>query len=649
MPAAVVIIWAASSLFFAVAVGFKFKSLNNSFIDGRLARFFLGFALSPFLLGALIAASSLFGALRSGLAPAGVVCAAALVLCLSAYFSRREREAVPAKPTRMAEAGWIGIGAAIALCFLAVGSMPFIARSGFPILGGDANQYLSEAIDLLRVGSIGNLGSILGTADGRLKGDIHSPVWAAYLAYGLAFTDAAPGYPHDIAARYSILAISLFYLAGAAAVSIVLSKRYWLAIFAVIVACSFSWEEYSYVINYHSRDALRLLAIMCLLASLLAWLRPAIGGQKPGWTVILIAVLIGAATSSSHALALTVTPVAVLAWAITALVGGARFAHVGVVVVSFGVGTILGAHALIITYFSTGALLGDNFFPQSVLRGTEYAAVVDAYNAGRVQAACEFGCLVQAAMSRGGQVTPVLGVLMALAVTIVTIVPQFRQRLVALVGPSRSLHLTFLALLAIGLFPPLLVLADTVGIKLSFLVAANLRYGMQWYVACAVLIAYVLVLCADLGRRLAWRRLFAVALVVPLAAGLFHFVAQARSRMTLEWGNVGTATLDALQKVGAELPAGSCRFATEVDQSSYYLADRAVHLYSQPLRSIFMASSPEQVEAEFRKRGICAVVAYSNFYIASMSDRFPLKALLDDRSRVQKLDAGYLQLFVIQQ
>lgn len=632
--------WLGSVFLLAVAVGAVFLALPKMGITGPWARFLFGFSLTPFIIPVLVLVISFF-------APsAGPHVFLLTILAISATFLALSslRLNIVQWPPASLVVNFVG---AIALggMLIDAGALKGIIQR--PVVGGDATQYLREALEFAKHRDIFQLNSILGSADGQIKGDIHSPIWAIFLSYGLMIFHGLEGAARDFAVGMMFFVINIFLLTAILSISQIINRKTFISIAAIIFISVISWPEYSYSIGYHSRDIFRLLAIVLLLIPLVSWLEPSIRGVRPNAVRISVAIFVAAAAGSSHTLALVAVLGLVAAWAVAAVFSGARPAVIASVVGAFAIGTLIGAHSLIVTYLHTGSLLGDNFFPRTILEGTAYRTVIDAYNAGRLDGACGFGCLAKTTLMHGGAIVPIAASVLSIAVLLLLVFPRIRRAAYDRFGASNFHRMAFLALATVALFPPFMALADAIGVNLSFLIAANLRYNMQWYIVCVVTLAFGLDLLVR-QQRDTWRRgSLMLAASAPYVIALVFFLIGARQQITGQWNQVGSTTIDAMREVRRNLPSGDCRFATEVEQAAYYLAERAVNLYSRPLKPVFMAADPNGVVSELKQRGICAIVAHENFYIAKMDGSLPLKALLLDRSRVEEWGAGYLKVYVL--
>lgn len=138
-----------------------------------------------------------------------------------------------------------------------------------PVIGADANEYLSAALRYASDLRFSSVTLFEGTADGSLIPLMHHPAWIMYLGNALLHTPTAQiGITVDFAARLAFQMTYLYLFAAiiACASAFIKSNKRSLLLSA---ALPLAFSLFSYIYTAASKDAFRLIPLMLLPVILL--------------------------------------------------------------------------------------------------------------------------------------------------------------------------------------------------------------------------------------------------------------------------------------------------------------------------------------------------------------------------------------------
>ncbi len=649
--------WCFQAAIVAVVCGYGLARRADTLPTTILARFFIGVAAFPAALGlwVLVLGFLLPGqnVLLFAYGP-GVVC-----LALGAYWVMGDRAAIvnaigtsliqEVRQFRETPLPQLAALASILVLTFVAGS--FLATQAWqPTAAGDAVQYLNEALHIAHERSSSELLWFRGSADGAIRGDIHSPIWPLYLANALMASLDVLGFPNDVPSRFAFLLCVPTVFIALTAVIITLRPGGWILPLALASGLMAILPEYGFAIAYRSRDSLRLAALVLFMAVLLSLKSAMTGRTRLTPATFAVVALAGAFVSASHAFGSIVGPIILAAWVIAWTWGGAGLRKIVPVASAAMLGLAAGSCTLLASLAVTGTLTGNNITADSVLAGTQYAATFDALHRARVPGYASPLLAWLSAMSIQTRAICLLGAAAALWICAIVLGRKIAGRDTDFphsLGPETL----FLSLGLLGLFGVNAGLFDLPSLRISTWFAMNPRYGLHVYLICIILLSFLggraltgpLRLEADgspPGRislnhsrtpAISWRfRSLAASATIVLVT--FYGVRNVRETWSADFSSL----FDLFRNIRQVMPSDSCRQMTEVEQTIYYLPNPATNLYSQSNRGLFMLDSPGAVVDELDRRGVCAVLGYSNFYLSHFPADSPLKAALEDPTKFNK-------------
>jgi hypothetical protein len=560
--------------------------------------------------------------------------------------------------------------AALTVVFVAIG-YALVMQMSHPTMGGDASQYLLEALHFAKTRTLEDIIWFQGTPDGRVRGDIHSPVWSLYLANALMADFKGLGFPHDCATRLAFILTNITLIAALIAAILSLRSRRSLLITAIALCLFFLIPEYGYLVTYRSRDALRLTALLLLVASFASLIRPVIERAPVYLKTLIWVALAGTVTSASHALGTIIGSIVICAWFSTVALSGGDLKKSAFVALVGGIGIIVGSHTAIAALIVTGSVVGDNVIVSSVLKGTPYFDIMELYHQRRIVESVNPIISWFLSMSWPAFVLSIAGLIAAIGISVLAICGKLRKKKTYSREPERTPEALFLALTLIGLTLIVTGMFDIGGFRLSTWFAMNLRYGMQNYLISALLLSMMvsafvyrrpifmlaaqtrfavgrlgiknkrnfLAICSQLLNREAWNSRALLTMSVTVL-GIMSSAVIAYRTIDTTWHSDFSSYIAMYDTINAYLDDKSCKQLTEVDQSPYYIPNPPIQLFSKTNRAIFDASTPAEVLDYFDAANICIVVQYENFYLAHFPDDTLLKIVINDPLLFETISFG---------
>ncbi len=450
-----------------------------------------------------------------------------------------------------------------------------VADTRAPIVAFDALQYMRQALPLTLSGDASSLIGHEGDDEGTLRGDLHHPAWPAYLAYALQFSPIDAGDPSlDHAAGAAIQICFVLMISGLAVLMLSLhaSIGWPLAVSFLLLV-----PQFDYVVNSFSRDAYRILPVLLLIAVLVR-IRP--GGILPRSHLATVAGL-SALALIGHTLGGFIVVALGSAWGLWYLLGHGRVADVALGAAAMLSGLLAGGLHHFKTLTATGSFTG-GALADDALRGTEYEArLQQLWNVGLPET-LEIFDRVQELVMRDGIGVGVVGLGLAVSVTMVALLRS---------SDSRWRTLLFLALVNLSMFVQFTGLIDWFGYRVSDWFITNKRYVLHWNAVNAVFLAFSVValgwwLVERYGKR-GWVVPVLVSVLFSLGAGTVLDSVWYRNTWGREYpAELLTNVVKAQEQLGTRE-----RLLLEDARWNWYLGNQELLLYTHPTHRLFQATS----------------------------------------------------------
>lgn len=584
------LIFIAALLYVAISFGSFAVSNPKMFPVPAAARFLAGFSLAPHLIGATVLMSFATVPGIPWWAIHGIVLGLATLLLVASRKSWLLR--------RRLRVGF-GVVSRDLLKFLPIAAMGlmlaylfdiFYTNARAPLLAFDALQYAREA---LRLGAFRDMSAWVGqagTADGTFRGDIHHPIYVAYLSWSQRFAPDASVF-HDAAMRVAFQATMLAMLSSLPVIGLALRWRWWS--FAAIPLLLLV-PQFDYVSSNASRDAFRIVPIVLLLALLLrlGWLRLS---RHCACEAVAPIVLLAMFCLMSHTLNGVVVVCLGTGWFLWV---SAKGSWTGGTIVAFGgaLGLLLGSWTYVDAFLHSGSVHGQGVTMYGVLAGTPMLDLIrslDQSAAGGI--ATPTGRIVEA-VTRDGRGIALVAALVSVVI-MAWAVRDWRSRIKSpIVGA---------AIIAIVVAAPVLGVFDIAGNEVSQWFVTNTRYALHWYIFMVVVIMAPLsaIVRERSASRLATNSLHGLIAALCIMATFWTLTGWYRNTWSAQYVDETLANIRT-----AEGLIGDRRLVIEDARWNYYLEEKLVVMYSLPTRSLFTAKSDPEIETALRDLNLAGMV-----------------------------------------
>ncbi|KUL94108.1 hypothetical protein DK26_20670 [Bosea sp. WAO] len=674
MSPALTVAWHLQLVLVGLSVGLIATCLPKAIPLSRSARFVAGVCLAP----SIVALTTIvFAHLvpRSPLRLFAFVPLLVIVPAALASFHFLRPSASLASPGRLVgiRPGSLQITLLGLFAMAGVGSVLYFAGHVFAHnfvrtpSGGDATQYLAQAFHFASHRDGWRIIGGAGLADGSLRGDLHGPFWTAYLASAIAATGARPNGANLAAPGAIIATVPLLLLS----LALLFQRVRGVSPTLLTIILLFSIPGLGYMVSSHSRDAFRLIPLLCLIALFVGCCASPIHSAR---RILPVAASFAAAaffTAGGHSLAIFLVPLTALGGCAALLLSrtqgryrfGQRFRLGLCLGIATGLGAVVGFGHLIVNLVRTGSLSAGNVTSDEVLAGTPYAPLLKLYNDKRVISEDLLHNPILTLFTRDlGPVQQILaycGFSVAIICVVLALVRFIRRR------PSSPVAMILICLSLILIMQSVLFSGwlDFGGHAVSQWLAMNSRYTLQTYVLLSAICALV---ATTAYARLSGRDIAAPgapgerqvpALPIRLAAGAAAAVLvvalslQAKANIGRTFFPIYTPGLrDPIVAFEQKLSGygEDCRYLSEVDQLSYHWARPRLMIFSAVNRELFLLKTAEEIDRYLQRNNICAIAVYSNFIMASMPTGYPFKDYLSDPDYIiNGTDpSSYLWLFV---
>ena len=607
-------LWAALYLathaLLAVGLAGRLLALPRALPAPRLARFFAGLSLAPFASGGWV---MLWAALWPGMPRGALVVglmASALLLCASAARSlpRQVMRAWRRLPPMPGGALTIALVYGALLIALALLGVRLWRNALQPVVAHDALNYLNEALYFLDQRSLSGMLDMRDAADGSVRGTTHGFLFTALLAGALLFTDGAPGFANDLAARLAVQLTVPAMLCGVLALCGVLRRR---GAGALAVLMVLGVAQFEYISHAASRDGFRIVPLLLLVLVL-----STLGAQRV--RLVTLALVAGAAALAftAHTLNVMVIATVTAMWCVVARWQRRGLTQMLIVSAAVGVGIAAMSGRYVASFLASGQLWGElparYGLAGSALDGAwqHLARYADSHALGA-------GDKIMVVLARDGGLLSGVGLVAAAALLVLNARANGR--------PAERLW----ALSCLALIVPLSGLFDWEPYRISDWFVENLRYGLHWYPLLAVTLVACVVhggeSCAGRGRRAA-RGAVVVVLVVAVGYGALAVhtlserwrgdAARAGSRRAL------ASNLELLTTLSRHLAPGQ-RLCLDDFGYGYYLGNHALILGAKLSWPLLRAADAAQAAATLDSLAVGAVVL-RKASIPNWFERLPL-------------------------
>jgi hypothetical protein len=632
-----VLLYLINLLLISLALGSLTFQLPRALPLPGHTRFLIGFCLAPFATGLwmLVLAAVAPGAGRVWFILPPPLLSIGVLLALARRIVPHGRRVL--MKVRLSHR-WTFILTSLAAAGVAgIVLIKLITLAGRPVIGFDALQYLGETYTFAEKRSLASLNGFRDAPDGTRRGDIHGPLWPAFLAHSLLHTgDDHLGYPYDQATRAAFqvtmvyMGLSVLALAGA------LRQPGTGALALILLALA---PQFGSVANSSGRDAFRIIPLM-LLAALLAGLSPARLQRSFPVAAWFFLALFSALSLAGHALGALAVIGLFLAWWAWHLVMKTRWSSLVFAGLAVGAGLILGGTHYIQAYLETGRLMGDQFYNDAALAGTPLEQANQKIEKDRLEGTETLGQRVSLLLARDGYRLSIPGLLAALFTI---------AWLLNLKSPHRRRPIVLFGLTVLASTLPVLGAFDLFGFKFSEWFVRNFRYAVHWYGFAAVLLAGLLTWGRSVAEKSgndrsgrAWRAGFALFTI----SAAFLAIRTVNTSWTIStWEEAGFAEdIAMLQDTLEQLPEGKNLLLDDL-KYNYYLGNRAVLLYSFPTWPLIQARSEGEAGQALDRLKIGSV-ALMEKNISGWWDRIPLYDYLAGLDgQYQKRSNGSLRVY----
>lgn len=566
----------------------------------RLSRFLTGFCLAPFFLALwVLLASVIFPGFSRlfFLLPPSII--AALVLLRHAGSSIRSGGRW-IRRTRNGSAGLLPACLAYACAGVLVFSVlsKLVANGAVPVTGSDAIQYLGYSLRLAQGRSFSSISGHNDSPDGAMIGDMHGPVWHAYLSHAQMTTGINPlGYPNDHAVRVAFQ-ITVVYMLLAVAALAAASGGLGVAPLAIILLLQV--PQYEYISIGSSRDAFRIIPLV-LLAAVLSGLSPSRLRSKLRFAALIPVAALSAFSLAGHTLGGMVVLAIGLAWTIWSLAAGSGWKKIALVLLAMGAGLVMGGTQYIRIYLEVGRLPGAGYLHDMAIKGTPLQEAMDGWNKHRMRGVSEILHKAAALLARDQCRLSLAGLVACLCA--IACRPQFMRR-------KKTLMIPFVGLATLVLALPFTGLLD-IGFDFSGWFIRNVRYSLHWYpfaAVCAAMLLWRAYHRLQAGSRRCLRVMAGTGMAGVILAGTVsaHGVIVSKWRTCPGAEKRISAIVHPLKAVLKLLPPGK-KLLVDSDSLNYYLGNQAIVMYTRPAWDVTLAKDIDQAQDALRALNIGAV------------------------------------------
>lgn len=546
------------------------------------ARFLCGLSLAPHAIGLVVL---LLFATFPGVAWAQVQ---VTVLLLStwgmvagragvAWLVRRLRRAI-VRPGALREA----LPAVAITLVLVVVVSKMAVNAAAPLIAFDALQYAREALQLGSQRDISAWVGHTGNGSGTLRGDIHHPIFPAYLAWSQQFSGAGqPGHASDLALRW---AFQVSFIGLILALPICGLSMRWRAWSAATMAIVLVVPQFAIISDSATRDAFRLVPLVTILVLLL---RLGVMPVRSGKALqTLPAVALGCMLAMmSHTLNGVVLVLTMAGW-VCWMAWLSRWRTVVFGVTAAVCGLVMGGWTYADAFFATGSIHGSGVLMYGALGDSPMLDVLRRLEVADLRGVDTLAGRVREMLLRDGRGFAVIGLVVAAGILFIGVrdrktacTPLFGAAMVAL----------FVALPVVGMF-------DLGSYKVSEWLVTNQRYLLHWYIFLMVPILGALRMLERLPHQ-GIRRWFRVASVPAICAICYLFTLSGWYQN--RWDDQFVSDrVEPIRRVSEVIHPG--RLVLEDARWNYYLDNHHVVMYSTPTRVLFAATTSEEFEQAFR-------------------------------------------------
>lgn len=515
-----------------------------------------------------------------------------------------------------------------------------IQSSYSPVIGADANEYMSAAYLYVQSFQFKDIVLFQGTQSGTLIPLMHHPAWVTYLGNALLYNfTSQTGFPNDFAVRLAIQLTYLYMFAALWGCTRIFTRKK-SSLLSLSLPLLFSL--FSYIYTSSGKDAFRLIPLFLLIPVMIG-ANAALKINLHKGTSITASVCVGAFVMMGHpinALAAVIIVAAVSIWLFcrrefdrnTVLTYGAT-----------ALGALLGSFQMLWALAATGSLMGKSYDMEQLLSGTPYLNNFLNYSAQRLQGTTNYWERLLLILKRDYGLLSIAGFLTAATATVFSTHRLLRYR----EKPSRVFILALIGLLSALMLTDVVQWSNT---RLSEWCVMNIRYTYQLYTFWALLLAICLPHLVDLLQKrgrisgAAGIILVCIYLMLPLKAVQHVMPHYSTHQGSQFWSN--SVVVEEYKQALYLDAATEGRALIDNYYMNYYLQDKALTLFSEAAHPIREAWDEEKLECALDDADISIIIltnALREVYWANT----PLEEyVLDDSYSELMFDGEYICVYL---
>lgn len=472
-----------------------------------------------------------------------------------------------------------------------------------PVVGADANEYLSAALRYVNDLRFCSITLFDGTPDGSLMPLMHHPTWILYLGNALMYTPTAGmGIYVDFAARLAFQMTYIYLFAAIAACTSAIVKNN-NGIMLLSTALPLAFSLFSYIYTASSKDAFRLIPLVLLPIVLLGVEKKFQQGRRD-CKGLLIAFGTGCFVMMGHPINALTAVTIVIAFSIYLLNQKRLFCKQTInLYVATATGALIGSFQIVLAFLKTGSLMGTGYDATALLKDTAYWPNFLEYTKNRLQGTETYWERLFLILKRDGGILSVPAVVGA----VISIVGVF-------ILLKKGKNISEYGYMSIVVFLNSLLLTDIVqwsDTTLSKWCVMNARYTFQIYIFSGIFVAASISKIIENGFRLAFRKRLVITVIlgvyvtIPLAVVCFRMP----QYEPLERYKIANCIVDEYVQVSmcASKFPGS-RVLIDNFYANYYLNDTALTFLSENAILIREAETLEELDQAMEAENISVIM-----------------------------------------
>ena len=512
--------------------------------------------------------------------------------------------------------------------------LTMITDSSFaPVIGADANQYMSEALAFAKEMRITAMNGYRGSLDGSLLANIHHPAWPAYLANAMLYNFKGNlGYPNDVAVRLAIQMTYIYLIAAVLAFSRMIGTKRRAQISIILL---FMYKHIFYVYSSASRDAYRIIAIFVFGTVLFIMNSKIKQNEKIDYGYAIMLFLASSFVMMGHPINAIVAIAIGVSFTIVLIIQK-KFTLNVVKYYSFAIaGALLGSLQMILALINTGKMTGGLIDLDQLFVGTDYYDNYMAYTQSRLLGTVDYFDRIKVILERDNGLLSIIGIICTIIV-MVSCLKKTKEKI-------NALYLS-----AIVIFN-CIFLTDVFkwsGIKLTEWCVMNIRYTLQFYVFWGIIIAYVI---EGIFTRFQNKKSLIHLMIIMVCFGYILMpdilIKSNYDNKSLCPGNVGYVKNYEMDNVIVGELDGK-RLLIDNFYMNYYLNNQAMSIFTEPAEKIRKATTEEELYRELVNNNIGAVLI-TNSYIDLYWKNTTLEKFVNSRYISQCIETDINKIYIL--